>query len=226
MAEIKILKAKIVKKETLSVEYSREEKDKSITIVNEEHRAPVHQDLRNAFVGLHIHFAILSDYVRVKQVKDIESYDSELIEGFSVSCLHKGGAEDETYIILTGSKITASGRAVTINTPILKIEEESEKGYKYLDELLDRVEQVEKEVKEYLRGKHAPEAQTSLNFEEPVTKVVIAPPVHLDPSMNSPESIASAIVNETNAKIEGKKSPGRPRKVPQSNQHPSGEVHE
>jgi hypothetical protein len=224
MAEIKILKAKIVKKETLSVEYSREEKDKSITIVSEEHRAPIHQDLKNAFIGLHIHFAILSDYVRVKQVKDIDSFDSDLIEGFSVSCLHKGGTEDESYIILTGSKITASGRAVTINTPILKIEEESEKGYKYLDELLERVEHVENEVKEYLRGKHAPETQTSLNFDEPITKAKIVPSAHLDPSMNSPEGIAAAIVAETNGGI--KKSHGRPKKVPQSSKHPSGEVHE
>lgn len=226
MAEIRLLKMKLVKKEKLSVEYSRVEKDRSVTIISEDHAAEVHQDLKDAFIGLYIHFAILSDYLTVKQVKDIRTFDSDLIEPFTVSCVHQGGAEDESYIILTGSKITASGRAVTINTPILKIQEEEEKGYKYLPELLERIKQVEKEVREYLQGKHAPETQQSLSFpdqDEKKNKVTHA-------RVATPESIVGDLVGEVNAGIkdngEKKGKAGRPRKVPQTAQHRNGEISE
>lgn len=210
MSEIRILKCKLVKKgEALSVEYSRQERDKSITIVSEEHKAPVHTDLKNAFLGVAIHFAILSDYVKVKQVKDIRDYDSDLIEGFNVSTIHRGGAEDEEYIILTGSKITATGRAVTINTPILKIEEEGDKGYKYIEQLIERVAHVESEVKEYLSGKHAPDPQGELNFDQTdgnkITRANILP-------ANTPAGVVKEIVDEVNGKVK----PAKNKRVPQS----------
>lgn len=223
MSEIRLLKTKIVKKgESLTVEYSRQEKDGSTTIISEEHKAPVHQDLKNAFFGLHVHFAILSDYLTVKVIKDIRNYDSDLIEPFTVSGVHRGGAEDEEYIILTGHKLTASGKAVIINTPMLKLNDEEGNGYKHLDHLIERVEFCEKEVKAYLAGKHAPEPQTSLDFpdDEPVTIAQIAPHVDLDSSMNSPEAIAAAIVAEANGKG------GKPKrtKVPQSSKHKDGQA--
>lgn len=218
MQEIRLLKSKIVKKgESLTVEYSRQEKDGTMTIINEDHKATVHQDLKNAYVGLAIHFAILSDYVTVKMVKNISNYDSDLIEPFTVSGIHRGGAEDEEYVILTGHKLTASGKAVIINTPMLKLNsEDEEKGYKYMDHLLERIEHCEKEVKAYLAGKHAPEPQTSLDFpDEPITKAKIASPA------TTMEDAVKAVVGEMNGEL-GKDKKGKGKRVPQSSKHKSG----
>jgi hypothetical protein len=214
----RFLKIKLIKKgEGLFVTYSIEQKNKKPKIVDEKSMDEVHQDLKNAFIGLHIHWAVMTGFITTKQVKNIDSYDSELIKDIHVSGIIRGGNEDEEYIILTGYRIGEYNKASNMNTPLFRIEEDEKTAYKFMDELLDVIENIEKEVNLNLGGKIAPETQQSLNFDEPDekpnkgNKAQILPP--------TPESIVEDIVSEVNGK--GKKGPKR---VAQSAKHPSGQA--
>jgi hypothetical protein len=220
LATKRFLKIRMIKKgEGLFVKYSVEQKNKKPKIIDEESMDEIHQDLKNAFVGLHIHWGIMSGFITTKQVKKIDAYDSELVKDIHVSGIIRGGNDDEEYIILTGYRIGEYKKASNMNTPLFRIEEDEATRYKFMDELLEVIENIEKEVNLNLGGKIAPETQQSLNFDDPEekpkrgNKAQILPPV-------TPESIVGSIVNEAN----GKKGTGGKRKVAQSAKHPSGEA--
>jgi hypothetical protein len=79
---------------------------------DEEHPSPVHVDFKAAMKGLAIHFAILTDYVKPKQVKDINKYDVDLIAGFEVTSYSIKGDSEDKGITLTGYKRKDNGKCV------------------------------------------------------------------------------------------------------------------
>lgn len=205
----RFLKIKLIKKgEGLFVKYSIEQKNKKPKIVDEESMDEVHQDLKNAFIGLHIHWGVMSGFITTKQVKNIDSYDSELIKDIHVSGIIRGGAEDESYVILTGYKIGEYKKATNLNTPLFRIEEDEKTAYKYMEELLDVIEQIEKEVNLNLGGKIAPETQQSLNFDEPDEKPKKGNKAQILPP--TPESVVKEIVDQANGG-KGKEKPNKKR---------------
>jgi hypothetical protein len=150
--------------------------------------------------------------------------------GYSI----KGGG-DELKLTIKGHRKTTFANAITANATIYLDQDMDEEGaYPFCDDLKEKIKRINIEVLAYVFDSKAYEnPQQSLNFPEPdekITKAMIAPHVDADPSMNSPESVVAHLVAETNAKIgangKEKGKPGRPRKVPQSSKHPSGEVHE
>lgn len=193
-----------------------------------------HNDFTKSVKRLNHHIAVLTDKIGNDNFENSEEIDEIMVaRGYSIS-----GNEDELRITLKGYQKTKRGGVFQINTPILYLETEDEdKQYYFIEDLKEKIKRIELEARLYIfQGKKFEDPQLSLNMpespakEKGPTKAVIAPPVHLDPSMNSPESIAAAIVKENNDKIEAngeKKKAGRPRKlVPQSAQHPSGEIKE
>lgn len=167
MAEIKITKVKILKDSAPELEY-KIEKGKDSVARNENHTAKPHEDFVNSLLGLKIHLAILTDYVKPKQVKKITEYDSELVEEFNVTGFSvKGKSEEEEGVVITGYKITPSGQIVTLNTPFTRFNAEEDVAYKYMDHLQERIDVCISEALAYIRGeKKAPEPQQELPFAE------------------------------------------------------------
>jgi len=166
VGSVVIKKMKLVKKEFITLSYSRIEADGSTTNVNEDHKAPVHNDLKSKFQSLSVHLALLCDYLSTRQIKDINAYDPELVSNFFVTGVSIGGNDDDEGIVLTGYKITRSDKAVILNTPFARIEEVQETKYRYMDDLTGKVDELQKEIELYLGGKRGPDPQGSLEFPE------------------------------------------------------------
>lgn len=118
----------------------------------QEDQTPVHADLKQAFANIAIHLAILTGYVSVKQVKTIETPKPELFDGFHVSGISvKTG--DDPGVVISGHRILENGKAVILNTPFTRFEEGEESAYKFVDDLVARIERVEDEANEYLEDR-------------------------------------------------------------------------
>lgn len=188
-----------------------------------------HQDFIKAISRLADHMVILWD------ADEPDNFErSELVEKFEARGYSIKGGGDETRITIKGHRKTRFAGAITANATIyLEQDMDDPDSYAFADDLKEKIKRINIEVLAYVFDKKTYEnPQLSLSLPDPdekITKAKVAPHVDMDPSMNSPESIAANIVAETNAKIDaaaGKGKPGRPRKVPQSAKHPSGEVHE
>lgn len=165
---MQITKVKLIKGGDSGLEIStvKTELNKSTTKANEEHSAPVHVDLKGAMKAIAIHFGILSDYIKVKDVKNIERYDTKLIEDFVVTGFSVKGDEEDRGVVITGMKKKANGKFIIINTPFTRFIEAEGSEYVYIEQLQDRINEVEREVKAYLGGKVAPDPQQSFDFPE------------------------------------------------------------
>jgi hypothetical protein len=162
---MEIKNAKIID-ETLEVTYNRREEDGTNTKVTEVRSARIHPDLRTAFDNLKIHLSLLTGYSTVKQVKKIETPPEDLtapmfINGYS----HKTG--DDEGVVIKGYRKLENGKTVTLNTPFTRYTESEETQYKFLDDLIDRVERANTEVNLYLSGeKTGADPQQQLPFAE------------------------------------------------------------
>lgn len=159
-----ISKVKLVKKEFLSIGYNRIDTDGSTIVVNEDHKSPIHPDLKAKFLALRVHLALLCDYISTKQLKDIAAYNQELVENFTVTGISIGGKDDNEGIVLTGWKKTNNNKVVILNTPFARLEEVEETRYRYMDDLSCRIDELLKEVELYVGGKRGESPQQELNF--------------------------------------------------------------
>lgn len=166
MSTIKITKAKLTK-ERLSINYTKTRDDGSHSETSENPEWEVHPDLKSALGLLAIHMAIMTDYVTNKQVKNIEKHDSELCKDFTISGYSIGGDEGDEGIVISGHKILKNGKALILNTPFARFEEGDETRYAFMEDLMNCVSRIEKEVLSYLDGsKKASPAQMQMEFEE------------------------------------------------------------
>lgn len=175
-----IEKAKIVKGTTVEIHFT-EVNDKGDRSKNSKSLgAPMHDDLTTAFANLGIHLAILTGYVKSNQVKNIETPKEELTEGFHVTSFSIGGTDEDQGVVISGHRKLASGKAVILNTPFERFEVKEESRYVYMDDLVDRLDRVKKELADYFSGaKRGAEKQQKLDFgdDKPkATKMQIAEP--------------------------------------------------
>lgn len=175
MSNITIQKVKLIKQgEKLEVQFKETGDMKAST--DKICDNPCHPDLKKAMAGLGHHLAILTDYITEKRAGDTEELEKFVVTAYSI-----GGKEDEEGVTITGYRKTRSGKTVTLNTPFLKLDAESDEYY-LIKDLNTRIESIEAEVLLYLEGKKAPDAQTSLEFpeenvnQEQITKMQIVPP--------------------------------------------------
>jgi hypothetical protein len=165
---MRLKKAKL-KDDQLEVTYTERLEDGSNKTVSETYDRKAHPDLIQAFKNLAIHLAILTGYVSVKQVKNIETPKEELTEGFHVSGISIKTGDDEG-VVISGHRKLETGKAVILNTPFQRYTENEESAYKYTDDLIERVNRANEEITAYLNGtKKGEDAQQALAFPE-VTK--------------------------------------------------------
>lgn len=235
--KLEIEKVKLVKGETLEVSYTRVADDgQKSNVKNESFEAPIHPDLLQCFKNLAIHLAVMCYYVKAKDVKNISSPDEKLSEGFVVRGISYGGDDDDQGITLTGHYL-GDGKPVILNTPFRRFGESEQTGYKFIDDLETRLNRLTDEVEAYMKGeKRGTDPQGKIDFPEtPITKAQILPPDDGSekplfkggiPAADPEAMKRVAGFEEAEVISETKKKAGRPRKVAQSSENPSGEVHE
>ena len=114
---------------------------------------------------------LLTYAIAFKTVKDIHSFDPKLTEDLHVSSYAIGGPDDDRGIVISGHRILPNSKALIMNTPFTRFEDSDNNGYKYIDELKDILDEIEAEIIQYLDGKHAPEAQTAMEFPDAADQV-------------------------------------------------------
>lgn len=166
---MKIRRFKILK-DSIEVEYQEQKPDGTPKKVKEEHQTKPHADLLQSYENLRVHFALLTGYIGIKQVKKIETPPEELIESFSVHSISvKSG--DDPGVVITGQKTLEDGKKVTVNTPFTRFGESDEaKGYRYIDDLIDKIDRANQEQTAYLDGsKKGDDPQQTLPFAGDMT---------------------------------------------------------
>lgn len=167
---MEIKKIKIVKAGVL-VEFSERKSDGTIKKVSEEHETTPHPDLFQSFANLRAHFAILTGYLPAKAIKKIETPAEDLVDTFTVHGLSIKTGDDEG-VVITGQKTLDNGKKVTVNTPFTRFGEGDESAYKFIEDLVDKVERAEVEISAYLDGsKKADDPQGKLFEDKPVNRI-------------------------------------------------------
>lgn len=215
MDKIKIIKAKILKGDKVEVDYQKTESDLSFTEINEKHNSAPHKDLTKAFAAIAVHAALLSEFISVNEIADIEEPEHPKLKDFTVSGFTVVGDEEEEGVIITGLKTLRSGKMMMFNTPLTRYNDASDNRYDYLDDLQKVVNLARKEVKRYLEGHRAPDPQLSLDLpekqENPTRKkksttIKVLDPEQevIDPRSADPEAMArvKAMDNEEQEEVE------------------------
>lgn len=228
---MEINQCKIVKGKTLAVTFTTTDADGNEAKHQVEYQSPIHPDLRNAFKELEIHFGLITEWIDKKDVPDIENFDPALVEKYHVTSFSIGGKEDDPGITITGYRIQSTGKAFPMNAPfqLFNEPESSASAYKYVDHLEGVLMRLNIEVEKYLDGKHEEDAQQELEFpDEPVTHAVIAEPEAKPLFKDQADTEAMQRVAEWDHEQEASqpKKKGRPKKVAQSAEVPSGIVEE
>lgn len=177
---IVITKAKMLKDDKIEVSFIRRNKNMKDSSVNEEHKDPAHKDLADAFAGLRVHAALISEYLKSKQVKDISNPDPELISPFNVTGYTLVGGDEDPGVILTATKVLSTGKVLMFNTPTEKLQPaDKSAGYEFHEQLEKAIDRCNTEMKAYLDGKHAPDNQLKIpgmdaEPEAKITKMKVA----------------------------------------------------
>ncbi|HWB62137.1 MAG TPA: hypothetical protein VG603_01410 [Chitinophagales bacterium] len=180
--EIKITKAAL-KNGNLELEYDEvinsEEDGPAIHSYKLKGGYPPHEDLLNAFKPLDRHLALICEQAEEKRLdykvsigkkgkeKDITgvfeamdespAFTSITATGFSI-----GGNDEGEGVVLIGQRKLSTGMILNLVSPFTKYEGE----YKSALKLAEDVDMLCGECTLYIEGKHAPNAQLEMEFEE------------------------------------------------------------
>ncbi len=175
--EIQIKKATIKSSIFLAYNYTQTA-DNIENQINTKSDAPIHEDLRRAFMCLTPHLAYICEEItkeKADKLIDImdnewslddesEYYNEELheffrkfqTEGFEIS-----GSGEKEGVKIIGAKLLDTNKAISLTTPKQSYEAE----YPFSVALSETVEDCRMEVYEYFKGKQAPSQQTEMDFE-------------------------------------------------------------
>lgn len=158
-----VTEVRVVDRSFLSVSYSKIEADGSTSnhagVVFEGRFA--HPDTLAIFQDLRVHFALACEFISVKQLKSIDDYNQSLVEKFTVL---KVKIKKEEGVSLTGYKLLNKG-PWNFTAPFIRFSDDEQSAYRYIDELTEKVEQLEEEVIKYIEGsKVGKDPQGTLEF--------------------------------------------------------------
>lgn len=218
MSKIVISKGKILKDDVVNITYTetRSSVSKPAHIAYEGEDTP-HPDLKNAFLKLVIHAALLGEFISASKVSDIEKVDPELISDFKVSGFSLSGTELD-QVIITGQKTLKSGKVMGFNTPVTRFADDSDNAYQFMEELQSAIDECCDRLIDYLNGKYGNPIQPELGFEkeEVINKVQVLPDLTKVPDLDPEPQIPSFNDDEKVTKSSRKRKPQTPA-------NPSGE---
>lgn len=234
----KIKKAKLIEGKRPEYAFTRDTSKRQF-VGTEMGKDDAHPDLIAAFHALTAHWCLLAGQISFDDVDDIDNVDEKLLEPFKCYAFSIGGNEKKQGITLSGQYTLPNKKVMSWSAPFELFGAADDKRYIYMDELLAKLDLLDKELIQYIEGtKVAPNPQQEMNFgegEEPVTSAQIATPEN--PVFKStgipqadPEAQARVAGMEAGQDLketpEGKvkKTRTSKKKVPQSADHPGGEV--
>lgn len=158
-------KASMQKNNNLLVSFSKMENDGSISNhPGETYDRIIHPDLKACFNSLDVHWGFLSTFLSVKGYKNIDSIDAAITKNFKCTGVI---IKPEEAVMLIGHKLTDDGKAVNLNTPYRKFEEDDKNAYKFMENLTTVLERLTSEVLQYIDGtKKGEEPQLKLELPE------------------------------------------------------------
>lgn len=168
MSSYTIKKGKLIKKgDAVEITYSKiDDAGGKSDVPKEIFTAPIHGDLLQAFENLAIHLAVGCGYVKPSRVKDIATPAPELTEGFHVSSVSIGGDDDAEGFVISGHCLLPEGKAVILNTPFRRFEENEQSAYRFIDDVREKIDRVILELRAYMEGrKRGTDPQGKLNFD-------------------------------------------------------------
>lgn len=165
---IELKTAKIVNGTHLKVEYEEVIVKNGDTVRNDVTkiiRKNIHNDLQKCFDRLRAHFVMICELLSyADKIENDEIDDDPDLEPYAVTKISLSGFGDQLGVVLSGTKELSSAKKIAINTPFVRFEIPDE--YEFGEKLEKDIEQLQKEVKEFLfKGKTAPSAQTEMFVE-------------------------------------------------------------
>lgn len=228
---VSIKSAKLLKKgDTLEVQFAEPKPGfKTPPPLSGEFKEPVHQDLRDAFAGLAVHYGLLTYQIDRKKYKKIDAIPQEIKDEFYASSFSLSTRADVQIITISGHRILPNKKAWNGTAPPQEMEEPAETNaetYPFIEELVDALERVNFEIDQYIvHGKRVemkPDAQATLFPGEVVTHAQILAP---EGTTFLGQVVDPAKMREAVNKIaEEKRGRGRPKKVAQTSETPSGQI--
>lgn len=176
--KIEIKKATIKSSIYLAYNYTQTE-DNFENQISTKSDAPIHDDLRRAFMSLTPFLAYICEGIDKNKLEKITSamklewsltegnlnYDEDLheffkkyqTEGFEIS-----GSGEKEGVKIIGSKLLNTMKTISLITPKQNYYDDD---FDYGNDLAEVVETCRMEVYEYFKGKQAPNQQTEMDFE-------------------------------------------------------------
>ncbi|MBC7874972.1 MAG: hypothetical protein H7Y01_13300 [Ferruginibacter sp.] len=129
----------------------------------------IHQDLRNAFAKLRIHFILLCQQIPLKdsiRIVDTATAEIPMMEEVIVRQFSLSGTGQKEGLILSGSRKLKDGSVLHMNSPFRRLCDDNS-SYKHLDALNDVLGECSKEIERYLfEEKYGEAKQSSIQFPE------------------------------------------------------------
>ena len=155
MQTITIKKVEVGEKFVI-IAYTKEESRQGITMsVTTKRKFPfnIHDELKAALDNLKVHFALITEAVKVTKHQDFtDLISSSEIEGFEVTGFEVKKSGDNFGVIIIGHRKLQDTRTVKFTTPFINFDIEIS-DYEYIEDLIESVDIAKQEAIEYINGK-------------------------------------------------------------------------
>lgn len=174
--DIQFSDIKLIGQEIPELGYKKKNGKLTSTISGEKFDQPAHADFIQAMEKLKPHFALICEQLQENDINWM-NLQSENLLPFTVNGFH---LKDNKVagVVIVGSKKLSNEKVLGLNSPYVKLEDESEKAYPFLKELNQILKEVAKEADAYLMdGKFAKDPQSSM-FDadgQPITHAQVLP---------------------------------------------------
>ena len=155
MQTITIKKVEVGEK-FVTIAYAKEESRQGITMsVTTKRKFPfnIHDELKVALDSLKVHFALITEAVKVSKTQSFEGIESlQEMEGFEVTGFEVKKSGDNFGIIILGHRKLQDNRTVKFTTPFINFDVEIS-NYDHIENLIESVDIAKQEAIEYINGK-------------------------------------------------------------------------
>jgi len=159
----------------VTISYAKVELRQGITMsVATKRKFPfnIHDELREALHSLKVHFALITEAVKVSKSQSLEEIANlHEMEGFEVTGFEVKKSGDNFGIIIVGHRKLQDGRTVKFTTPFINFDIEIS-DYDHIQDLIESVDIAKQEAIEYINGKFQPQGTQIGVFDVPEEKPV------------------------------------------------------
>lgn len=165
---IEIQKVELASRFFLKWDYVQED-GKRTTKIKASADVPIHDDLDDAIQSLVPDFVLLTEMKKKSELAkalDLDELPEDLLAKFKVRGLSIDDNKGDISYRIWGHKFLNTGKHISFESPKIRVSEDGEDKYEFIDKLVKKVEHIKDEVLEYMGGKEAKRDQTAMDFGE------------------------------------------------------------